>query len=161
MWAAEQARVEPRTRATVRARLRDSHGSRDICVIDISSRGMLAVAAHPPKRGEFIELTFGTNHLTGQVAWASERRFGVSLRERVSVSAVAQGGKGVIELARSIGAKRRRTGTLAGLWNNPELFGKFVQFGTFAVVAATAGWVIADYLGETLAPVQAAFAGVN
>lgn len=161
MQGAERARVEPRTRATVRASMRDSHGAREICVIDISTRGMLATAARPPKRGDFIELTIGVNHLAGQVAWASERRFGVSLRERVSVTAVAEGGRHKVELMRSVGVVRRRTGMLAALWGNPQALGRIGQFATFVLIAGVVGWLIAGYFGETLAPVQAAVEGMN
>ena len=158
MLAGERASAEPRTRAVVRARMRDSQSEREICVIDISTRGMLATAARPPKRGDFIELTIGFNKLAGQVAWASERRFGVALRERVSVTAVAAGGKEPIELARSIGVARRSSGMLAGLKANPRALGRIGQLGTIGVLAAMVGWVIVGYLGETLAPVHAAMA---
>ena len=161
MLAGERKRVEQRTRATVRAHMRDSLGSREICVIDISTRGMLATAARPPKRGDFIELTIGMNKLAGQVAWASERRFGVTLRERVSVSAVAEGGRRKIELPRSVGVARRRTSVVTALLGNSQLLGRIGQLATFAVLAGAAGWVIVDYTGASLAPVQKAVRAMN
>jgi hypothetical protein len=141
--------------------MRDSLGAREICVIDISTRGMLATAARPPKRGDFIELTIGLNKLAGQVAWASERRFGVSLRERVSVAAVAEGGLRKVELECSVGMVRRRTGMLAALVADPQALGRIGQFACFVLVAAVVGWVIVGYFGETMAPVQAAVAHMN
>ncbi len=161
MHGGERARVELRTRATVRAQIRDSQGSREICVIDISTRGMLATAARPPVRGDFIELTIGANKLAGQVAWSSERRFGVTLRERVSVSAVAEGGKRKIELERSLGVARRRTGTIAGLLANPALLGRVGQLASFALIAGAAGWVIIGYTSDSFAPVQEAVEAMN
>ena len=161
MHGGEKARVEPRTRATVRAHMRDALGSREICVIDISTRGMLATAARPPVRGEFIELSIGPNKLAGQVVWASERRFGVTLRERVSVSAVAEGGMRKIELPRSLGVARRRTGTFAALLANPQLLGRAGQLGTFALLAGAAGWVIIGYTSDSFAPVQQAVAAMK
>lgn len=108
MLAADKPRVEPRVRAMVRARLRDAGGERDVCIIDISTRGVLATSEFPPKRGEFVELQIGRNHLAGQVKWSGEHRFGVSLRERVSVAAMAEGGTGSVELQRSVGQARAR-----------------------------------------------------
>jgi len=161
MHGGERARAESRTRATVRAHIRDSLGRREICVIDISTRGMLATAARPPARGEFVELTIGMNKLAGQVVWASERRFGVTLRERVSVSAVAEGGKRKIELQRSLGVARRRNGSIGALLGNPQLLGRVGQLASFAVLAGAAGWVIIGYTGDSFAPVQKAVAAMK
>jgi hypothetical protein len=141
--------------------MRDSLAEREICVIDISTRGLLATAARPPKRGEFIELTIGCNKLAGQVAWSSQHRFGVSLRERVSVAAVAEGGRDKVELARSVGVRRQRTGMLAALHADPQALGRIGQFATFALLAAAAAWLILGFFGEAMAPVQAAVAGMN
>ena len=161
MHGGERARVEPRTRTTVRAHIRDSQGSREICVIDSSTRGLLATAARPPVRGEFIELTIGMNKLAGQVVWASERRFGVTLRERLSVSALAEGGTRKIELQRSLGVARRRTGTIAGLLANPQMLGRVGQLASFAILAGAAGWVIIGYTSDSFAPVQEAVAAMK
>jgi hypothetical protein len=54
--------------------------------LDISTRGLLAITARPPTRGEFVELIVGGQMLVGQVKWAGERRFG-------SVAALVSGDK--------------------------------------------------------------------
>lgn len=154
-------RIEPRTRAMVRARLRDSRQERDICIIDMSTRGLLATTAFPPARGEIVELTIGRNHLTGQVRWASERRFGVSLRERVSVAALAEGGTRNAELARSVGQAARGDGVLAGLCANPEWLGRLGQFGAMLVLAAGAGLALSELTGANLDPIRQAVSGAN
>jgi hypothetical protein len=61
--------------------------------LDISTRGLLAITARPPTRGEFVELIVGGQMLVGQVKWAGERRFGIVLRERISVAALVSGDK--------------------------------------------------------------------
>ncbi len=154
--AAKEDRVEPRVRAMVRARLRDDAGERDVCIIDVSTRGVLATAARPPKRGEIVEIAVGNNFLAGQVKWASERRFGLSLQERVSVAAMVEGGKQAVALARSSSVAKRRTGLWQALTSNPEMMGRAVQLGMLLAVALGAAWLIADLVGSGLAPMEQA-----
>jgi len=154
-------RVENRVRASVRARMRDSLAERDICILDLSTRGMLATTARPPARGEFVELSIGCNRLTGQVRWSSQRRFGVSLRERVSIAALAEGGISSAELARSVGMARPKTTLLDGLRANPHLVGRLVQYGLLALMAALAAVLIASFTSKTMAPVHQAVGTMN
>lgn len=154
-------RIEPRVRAMVRARLRDSCAERDICIIDMSTRGILATAARPPKRGEIIELSVGCNRLTGQVKWASERRFGVSLRERVSVAAMAEGGTSPAQLTRSVAVKKRGSGLFSALKANPHLFGKMGEYAAFGCVAVAGAYAISTLGGYGFAPLLDAFAGLK
>ncbi len=92
----ERPRVEPRTKALIKARIRDDGAERDICILDVSTRGMLATTARPPTRGAFVELFVGGHMLVGHVKWAGERRFGVVLHERISVAALIAGDTGSI-----------------------------------------------------------------
>lgn len=152
--AADKPRVEPRVRAMVRARLRDSAGERDICIIDISTKGLLATAAVPPDRGEFVEITIGRNRLAGHVKWAGNRRFGLALRERVSVAAMAEGGTGTVALAASVGQARARLGLGDALCANPQMLGRMVHFALWLVAVAAVGWIAFDIVGAAFAPLD-------
>jgi hypothetical protein len=68
-------------RATMRA------GSRgiDVCIRDVSVRGMCVVTARPPPRGTIVEISGPTAPIVGEVIWASERRFGVAVGGRINV----------------------------------------------------------------------------
>ncbi|MGE3690141.1 MAG: PilZ domain-containing protein [Novosphingobium sp.] len=86
--ADSEARNEDRARVILRAALRDGGREREACLLDLSSRGLLATSTPPPRRGAYVELTVGRHRLDGQVQWSEGRRFGVRLRERVDVLAV-------------------------------------------------------------------------
>lgn len=159
--ALQKDRVEPRVRAMVRARLRDRAGEREVCIIDVSTRGILATGARPPKRAEIIEISLGNNFLTGEVKWASERRFGIALRERVSVAAMVEGGKGKVQLASSVGQAQRRQGLWQALTDNPQMLGRAVQMGGMLLVILAAGWLVADLVGSSFAPMQDAVLAMN
>lgn len=92
-------------RTIVRAIMRDSHEEREVCLIDISTRGLLATTARPPKNGEIVELRIGRNAMVGQVRWSSERRFGIVLRDRVIVADLIEGGAASPRRTSSFGAR--------------------------------------------------------
>lgn len=158
---ADKPRVEPRIRAMVRARLRDSLCERDVCIIDVSTRGMLATAAQPPAYGDFVEIQLGRHRLAGHVKWSGDRRFGVALQDRVSVAAVAEGGAGAIALERSVGVARRRQGVLQQLKSSPQMLGRAMQLGIFGLIALSAAIVIAELAGIGLEPVQDVMLAMN
>ena len=159
--AALKDRAEPRTRAMLRASLHDDDIVRDACIIDVSTRGLLATTAQPPTRGQFVELRVGQHILTGQVRWSSERRFGVALRERVSVVSLLEGGSGSVRLAGSTGA-RKQSGTLAaGLRKNPQSMGRLGQYALLGCFALAAAHTIAGISQEGLSPLAKVIAALN
>lgn len=79
---------ETRRRVMVRARLRDSRGWRDTCILNMSSYGMMCQAASPPSRGEVFELRRGIHIVVGRVVWSSDHRFGVRTQEQVPMDAI-------------------------------------------------------------------------
>lgn len=151
-------RIEERTRSALRALLKDSRSEREICIMDMSTRGLLATTANPPRRGEFVELTIGRNSLSAQVKWASQRRFGLSLRERVSVAALLEGGKQPIALKRSRAMQPTRVGLLASLRANPQMLSRVGQYGVFVLGAVIAGYFIITTMESGFAPLQQAMA---
>jgi hypothetical protein len=84
----QSPRIEDRTRATLRATLRDGGTEREALFADISSRGLMALASSPPARGTYVELRIGRHVLVGRVQWAEGARFGVRLQDRIDVLAV-------------------------------------------------------------------------
>ena len=96
--AQREARSGPRTKVLIQVRLRDGGQERDACLLDVSSGGLLATTAKAPTRGEFVEIIAGMHSLIGHVEWASTRRFGVSLREKIDVAALVRGESGSITL---------------------------------------------------------------
>lgn len=154
-------RAEERTRSTLRALIRDSRSEREICIMDMSTRGLLATAATPPKRGEFVELIIGRNHLSAQVKWSSQRRFGLSLRERVSVAAMLEGGKQPLALKRSRSVQRPQLGLLASLRANPQMLSRVSQFGMIAIAVVIAGYFIVSTLDAGFARLPQAMATLD
>lgn len=79
---------ETRRQVFLRARMRAGGRPMDICIRNISSRGMLLQAAVPPPRGTYIEILFPGQTVVARVVWAKERRFGAHTREAMDLSAI-------------------------------------------------------------------------
>jgi hypothetical protein len=76
---------EPRRKVFIKARVRIGGSWGDVCVRDISSRGLLLQARSAPPRGTFIEVRRGRHVIIARVVWALDERFGVQAQDRISV----------------------------------------------------------------------------
>ena len=60
----------------------------DVCILNISSRGMQLQAARPPERGSFVEIRRGPHVIIGCVAWTKQHRFGIRSQDVLFVDAI-------------------------------------------------------------------------
>jgi hypothetical protein len=142
-------RTEDRTRVMLRARLRDGGQERDACIVDLTSRGLAATADNPPRRDDFVEIIVGDIVVVGQVKWTSMRRFGMAFRERISVVGLLSGERGTISLqAREANRKRKARFAL------PESLGRRIEFAMLFAAGASAIFVLADFVGDVLRPID-------
>jgi hypothetical protein len=149
-------RAEERTGVMVRATLRDGGGSREACVLDVSTRGLLLTTARPPARGEFVEIAIGDSRLAGQVKWSAKRRFGIALRDRVSVIAFLEGGQGPLELAKARTDVGPRRGPQAE--ERSRDWARAVQLVAIAIGGLACAVTLMDVIEAAFAPVSAGFA---
>ena len=80
---------EPRRKVMIRATMRAGGPRADVCVRDISSRGMMIQASAPPPRGTFVDVDCAGQQIVGLVVWRKAHRFGVQTRDRLDVRALA------------------------------------------------------------------------
>lgn len=81
---------EPRQKVVVSARMRIDGKYSDVCIRDISSRGMMLQAAAPPRPGTYIEIFRAANVVVARVVWAADRRFGIQTQDRINIPAIIQ-----------------------------------------------------------------------
>lgn len=60
----------------------------DVCILNISSRGLQLQAARPPQRGTYVEIRRGPHVIIGCVAWAKQHRFGVKSQGVLFIDAI-------------------------------------------------------------------------
>ena len=81
---------EPRQKVVLPARMRAGAGQMDVCIRDISSRGMLIQAGVPPPRGTYVEILRPGCSVTGRVVWAKHHKFGIEAQDRIRITMVLE-----------------------------------------------------------------------
>lgn len=79
---------EPRQKVMIPARMRAGETYVDVCVRNISSRGMMLQTASPPPPGSYIEILRGAYTVVGRIVWTKERRFGIHAADRIDINAI-------------------------------------------------------------------------
>jgi hypothetical protein len=76
---------EPRKPVQIGVRLKNDAGWSDAQILNLSSRGVMALCQDPPRRGSYVEIRRGTYVMIGRVAWTGTDRIGIHVRERIEV----------------------------------------------------------------------------
>ena len=79
---------EARRKVLIRATMRAGGPRTDVCIRDISSRGMMLQMGAPPPRGTFVDLDCAGHQIVGLVIWRHDHRFGVQTRDKLNVHAI-------------------------------------------------------------------------
>ena len=129
---------EPRRKVLIRARLRVIGTWADVCILNISARGMQLQAARPPQRGTYVEIRRGPHVIVGCVAWARQHRFGIKSQDVLFVDAiVAEPGDNEAQPRRpACTAIDRRRRPRAACSSNSRIVGRALEFACFGCVAA-------------------------
>jgi len=81
---------ENRHKVVLPARMRAGAGQVDVCIRDISTRGMLIQAGAPPARGTYVEILRPACSVTGRVVWSKHHKFGIETRGKISIARVIE-----------------------------------------------------------------------
>jgi hypothetical protein len=82
---------EQRRKVLIRAKMRAGGQPIDVCIRDISSKGLMIQAHAPPARGTYVEIVGADYEVVGRVVWVRERRFGIRTREPMNILAMIGG----------------------------------------------------------------------
>jgi hypothetical protein len=81
---------ETRQKVVLPARMRAGAGQVEVCIRDVSSRGMLIQAGVPPPRGTYVEIMRPGYSVTGRVIWSKHHKFGLQSRETIRIASVLE-----------------------------------------------------------------------
>jgi hypothetical protein len=109
----------------------------DVCILNISSRGLQLQAARPPQRGSYVEIRRGPHVIVGCVAWAKQHRFGVRSQDVLFVDAIVAE-PGSEEMQRGpvayVPAERRAAPRRPPSADRSRAIGRAMEFACLAVV---------------------------
>ena len=117
----------------------------DVCILNISTRGLLIHAAKPPPRGTYLDVHRGHYAMVARVVWAGDNRFGVCTQDPLPVEAIIrQPDASAVEAACSgapspVAERRRQAGAKAqARHESSRMLSRSMEFGIIALFAATA-----------------------
>ena len=159
---------EARQKVVVAARMRIDGKYRDVCIRDISSRGMMLQAATPPRPGSYIEILRAAHIVVARVVWASDRRFGIRSQDRIDIRGIVEAtpGSGTRPADQERRAADRSGGTpaidLAELAERNRHRSRAFEFGLLAVCGLLAAGLAANIAyGVLSSPLKAVSAHLN
>jgi hypothetical protein len=79
---------EPRRNVWIPSRMQSGAVWVDVCIQNISSRGLLVQAEQPPTPGTYVDIRRGTQVIIGWAVWRKDRYFGVRAQERLNVESI-------------------------------------------------------------------------
>lgn len=126
----------------------------DVCILNISSRGMQLQSARPPARGAYVEIRRGPHVIIGCVAWARQHRFGIRAQDVLFVDAiVAEPGEN--EAANGfvpyVPAERRAAPRRPQSAGRNRMIGRAMEFACFGCLAALGAAALYGAAHEALA----------
>lgn len=159
---------EPRRNVVIPARMRCGGAWTDVCIRNMSSRGLLLQSATPPRRGTYVEILKGRHGIVGRVAWAKDRRFGIHSQNRIDIEAIIGEARGAEAISQPAGGERRfvarKTAAASAaerLERSRRLSAAF-QFVCIVLCGAAVAMIIADTVRDTLSrPMKAVSAGLG
>jgi hypothetical protein len=116
----------------------------DICVRNISTRGLMIQCAAPPARGAYVEIAFGAISVVGRVAWTNHRRAGIQTREHIDVATLlgAAAAKASAPLADLPRPARARGATITG--DDARVIARRMQFIFLLICVVALGAMLAS-----------------
>lgn len=133
-------RREQRHKVLIRTHMRAGARVLEVCVCDVSSQGICAMAASPPPPGTKVTLTDLAWPVVGKVMWSSHRRFGIAIGDRVDLKRL---------LLQSSAPAASPSGQTHGSSRKPEKSRETGQAMQFAFVAVAVG-IAALLIGENV-----------
>lgn len=166
MRVSEVKSREERQKVMIRARMRSGVSWHDVCILNLSRRGLGIQAAEPPPRGTYVEICRGKEVLVARVMWAKGHRAGLHSQDAISVRAL------VYDLPANDGGpsepypkieRRQAPRPSSQRHDQSRLVARAMEFACLGLVALGFGMTIfgsvEQALAQPIAQVQAALDG--
>ena len=135
---------ELRHKVLVRASMRAGGPLTEVCVRDVSERGLMAQASVAPARGTVVEIIHAGQPIVGHVIWSKDRKFGIRTSDRVNLQVFV---KGLASSPASNGLRARNAKQAIQVSaDRSATLGRLMQFGGTAAFALAAAGMLASLL---------------
>lgn len=153
---------EPRRKVMIKARMRIGAAWQDVCILNVSSRGLLCQAGSPPARGTYVEICRGRHLIVARVVWNEGRRSGLRTQDCLPIDDVVSepdgSGARVAHAAQvnSFVERRASPRNTGERHADSRIASRLIEFTAVAVFGVSAAYGAATLLQAALAPVTSA-----
>jgi hypothetical protein len=153
---------EQRISVVIHSRMRVANRWSDVCIRNISSRGLLIAASDPPPTGSYVEIRRGTQIIVARAVWSDGRHAGLRAQEKLPVQRIISEprltSKPAVAAIDGTDADRRRAPRLNDISERTERSRRFAsafQFGLIAAVGlGVSAWAATSVYGVLSSPLQ-------
>jgi hypothetical protein len=151
----------------VKARMRNGASWHDVCILNVSTRGLGIQAADPPLRGSYLEIRRGRHVIVARVVWAKGHRAGLRARDSIFIDALVdepvESATGPRGQAPGQPVERRRSARpVHQSHDQSRIAARAFEFACFALVAGalgvTAFGAVEQALANPFSKIEAALA---
>lgn len=149
----------------IKARMRTGASWNDVCILNISPRGLSMQASAPPPRGTYLEVRRGDYEITACVMWVNHHRFGVRTQDVLAVDHIINQSDGSGAAPSPIGPipeRRRLQRSPAERHESSRMLSRAMEFTVMGLFAGAAAVLtvstVAEALHRPLAKASAALA---
>ena len=156
---------EPRRKVLIKARMRVGASWNDVCILNISPRGLSMQASAPPPPGTYLEVRRGEHEIMACVVWVNHHRFGVRTQDVLAIEYIINQpdrSEAAPSPDEPIPERRQAPRSAAERHESSRLLSRAMEFAVMGVFAASAAVVtfstVAEVLQRPLADTSAALA---
>jgi hypothetical protein len=82
---------QDRRRVLIPARMKQGVGWTDVCIRNISPRGLLLQGQSPPRPGSYVEVRRGSYIIVARVVWTKDQEFGAHAQDLLPIEQIIRG----------------------------------------------------------------------
>ena len=136
---------DPRVKVFMPSRMRVNAAWSDVCIHNVSARGLLVASDGAPEPGDYVEIRRGQSVIIGRALWKKDRFFGVRTQDRIDLAALqgepARPGA-VPGIERRTRDRFKQDAAVARSLERDRAFSRMFQFGVLTLAAGTASVVV-------------------
>lgn len=137
----------------IKARMRVGASWNDVCILNISPRGLAMQASAPPPRGTYLEVRRGDHEITARVMWVNRHRFGVRTQDVLAIEQIVNRPdlSAALPCAEEPVVERRRwQRSAAERHETSRLLSRAMEFAVLSIFAASAAVITFSAAAEAL-----------
>jgi len=138
----------------IKARMRVAAAWNDVCILNISPRGLSVQAASPPPRGTYLEIRRGAHEITARVIWSGHHRFGVHTQDELAIDDIINHPDRSTEDPVATPDRRHARRTAATRHDDSRMLSRAMEFAVIGIFAASAAVATFGTVTEVLRPLS-------